>query len=97
METTENQQVMKQTMNITLQKTVSVTNPFRPTNLKLLMGGQKDVDSTNFEIYYNDIEIAFGHLNHKSNWAHVTMISSDNEELEDCLVELIENRKITIE
>lgn len=62
------------------------------------MGGQKDVDSTNFEIYYKDVEVAYGHLNNRTNFAHVSMIEQNDghEDIEDFLVEGIESRSLNI-
>tara|TARA_R110002153_G_scaffold125936_4_gene273121 strand:- start:781 stop:1020 length:240 start_codon:yes stop_codon:yes gene_type:complete len=79
-------------MKITIEKMVKVTSELNTNEIDILFGGQRDVNSVNFEVYYEDIEIAYGHLNNVSNMAHVTIINEDNQDLEDYLVNRIENR-----
>jgi len=66
------------------------------SNLKVVRTNPKDADSTNLVIYRNEVEIGYGHLNNRSNWAHI-LLDQENQELEDYLVESIENRTIRIE
>ena len=60
------------------------------------MTGARDSDSTKFEIFNKGVEVAYGHLNNRSNFAHVTLTNGDDSELEDCLVAAIEDRIIDI-
>ena len=83
-------------MDITIEKTITVEEKVDTNKLKVMMGGQKDIDSTNLEVYYDDVEIASGHLNNKTNFAHITM-NEDNQDLEDYLLDAIENRTIVIQ
>ena len=64
-------------------------------DLKVIRTNSRDIDSTNLEIYYNDTEIGYGHLNNRTNFAHITL-NEDNQDLEDYLVEAIENETITL-
>jgi hypothetical protein len=80
-------------MKITVTKTVRVEEDLKVENLTVVNAGLKDADSVNIEIYYKDVEIGHGHLNIRTNWAHVTL-NEDNPELEDFLVESIEDRTI---
>jgi len=68
-------------------------------NIKVNMTNSRDVDSTNFEIHYNETQIGHGHLNNKTNFAHVTinegLFSEEDEcELIDYLVDGIEGGTI---
>ncbi len=82
-------------MKITIKKTVMVEEKVKFENLKVLRANSKDIDSTNLEIYYNDVEIGYGHLNNRTNFAHITL-NEYNQDLEDYLVNRIENRDISI-
>ena len=82
-------------MTITMKKTVMVEEKVKFENLKVLRANSKDIDSTNLEIYYNDVEIGYGHLNNRTNFAHITL-NEYNQDLEDYLVNRIENRDINI-
>ena len=70
-------------------------------NLKVTLTTSRDVDSTNLEIHYNDEEIGYGHLNNRTNFAHVTinegLLPEENEcDLIDYLVDGIEARTINL-
>lgn len=78
-------------MKLTITQTV--TTEVNVKNLKVVRTNAKDIDSTNLVIYYNDVEIGSGHLNNRTNWAHISL-NVDNQELEDFLVNGIENRTI---
>ncbi len=82
-------------MKITIKKTVMVEEKVKFENLKVLRANSKDIDSTNLEIYYNDVEIGYGHLNNRTNFAQITL-NEYNQDLEDYLVNRIENRDISI-
>ncbi len=82
-------------MKITIKKTVMVEEKVKFENLKVLRANSKDIDSTNLEIYYNDVKIGYGHLNNRTNFAHINL-NEYNQDLEDYLVNRIENRDISI-
>jgi hypothetical protein len=82
-------------MKITVTKTVTVKENVNTENLKVVITGSRDIDSINLELFYNDIEIGYGHLNNRTNFAHITL-NEDNQELEDYLVNSIENRTINL-
>ena len=89
-------------MEFKVTKTVTVEEKINLENLRVLMTNSKDIDSTNFEVYNEEIEIAHGHLNNRTNWAHVTLSDelenqTDSHLLEDYLVTSIEARTITIQ
>jgi len=88
-------------MNLTITKTVTVEEKVNLRNLKVVRTNSRDVDSTNLEIYYNEKEIGYGHLNNRTNFAHITineglLIEEDECELIDYLVDGIENRTINL-
>ena len=99
-------------MKITITKTVKITSEVKLENLKVVKTNSRDVESTNLEIYYNDQEIGYGHMNnvltgysyddhHVANFAHVTinkglLIEEDECDLIDYLVDGIENKTIYI-
>jgi hypothetical protein len=83
-------------MKIEITKTVTEVIEVNTDNLKVIRTKSRDIDSTNIVIYYNEEEIGSGHINNRSNWAHITL-EKDNQELEDYLVESIENRTINIQ
>tara|TARA_R100001463_G_scaffold81254_2_gene135805 strand:+ start:1602 stop:1868 length:267 start_codon:yes stop_codon:yes gene_type:complete len=83
-------------MKITITKKARVEEKVNLENLKVLRTNSKDIDSTNLEIFYNEIEIGYGHLNNRTNFAHITL-DEYNEDLEEYLVCGIENRNISIQ
>ena len=83
-------------MKTTITKTVTEDVEIDVRNLKVIRTTSRDIDSTNILIHYGDYEIGHGHINNRTNWAHVTL-NEDNQELEDYLVDIIENRAINIE
>ena len=82
-------------MTITIEKTVTVEEKVNFENLRVVKTNSKEIDSTNLEIYYNDVEIGYGHLNNRTNFAHITL-NEYNQDLEDYLVDGIENRDIIL-
>jgi hypothetical protein len=82
-------------MKITVTKTVTVKENVNTENLKVVRTGSRDIDSIHLELFYNDIEIGYGHLNNRTNFAHITL-NEDNQELEDYLVNSIENKTINL-
>ena len=84
-------------MKITTTTTETTTTEVKVNieDLRVMKTDSRDIDSTNLEIYYNDIEIGYGHLNNRTNFAHITL-NEDNQDLEDYLVEAIENETITL-
>ena len=84
-------------MTITITKTVTVEEKVnvKVEDLKVVRTNSRDVDSTNLEIYYEEKEIGYGHLNNRTNFAHITL-NEDNQDLEDYLVDGIENRTISL-
>lgn len=82
-------------MKITITKQVTESVDVNLNNLKVVRTNSRDIDSTNLVIYYNDVEIGTGHINNRTNFAHITL-NEDNQELEDYLVEAIENRTIDL-
>lgn len=83
-------------MTLKITKTVTVEEEVNFENLKVIKTNSRDIDSTNLEIYYNDIEIGYGHLNNRTNFAHITL-NEDNQDLEDYLVDSIEDRTISLD
>lgn len=84
-------------MTLTITKTVTVEEKVnvKVEDLKVVRTNSRDIDSTNLEIYYEEEEIGYGHLNNRTNFAHITL-NEDNQDLEDYLVEGIENRTISL-
>ena len=82
-------------LTITQTATTEVTSKVNVEDLKVVRTNSKDIDSTNVVIYYNENEIGHGHINNRSNWAHVSL-NEDNQDLEDYLVNGIEHRLINI-
>ena len=78
----------------TFQK-VSIINSFYLKRLSVSIGSAKDIDSVNLEIYYNEIPFAYGHINNRTNFAHVYFYDDFNLDLETCIVEAIENRTVS--
>ena len=88
-------------MKITITKTVKVEGELNFENLKVVRANAKDIDSTNLKIYHNDDEIGYGHLNNRTNFAHVTINENLLKEEDECdlidyLVDGIEHRSINI-
>lgn len=82
-------------MKTTITRTVTETVEIDVQKLAVVRTNSRDIDSTNLVIYYNDAEIGHGHMNDRTNWAHITL-NEDNQELEDYLVDAIENRTINL-
>ena len=84
-------------MTLTITKTVTVEEEVnvKVEYLKVVKTNSRDIDSTNLEIYYEEKEIGYGHLNNRTNFAHITL-NEDNQDLEDYLVDGIENRTISL-
>ena len=82
-------------MTITIEKTVTVEEKVNFENLRVVKTNSKEIDSTNLEIYYNDVEIGYGHLNNRTNFAHITL-NEYSQDLEDYLVDGIENGDIIL-
>jgi len=82
-------------MEITITKTVTEKVEINVKDLKVVRTNSRDIDSTNLVIYYNQNEIGHGHINNRSNWAHISL-DEENQDLEDYLVDGIENRTINI-
>jgi hypothetical protein len=83
-------------MEIYIEKTVMAQETVNPIYLKVVTLDERDLDSTNIEVHYRGQEIGYGHLNNKTNFAHITLYQ-ENQELEDYLVRAIENRTIDIQ
>lgn len=83
-------------MKIEITKTVTVTETVNPEKLAVIRTTQKDIESDRFNIEYDGVEIGHGHLNNRSNWAHIRL-DADNESLEDYLVQAIESRQIYLD
>ena len=77
-------------------KTITVEESVNPEKLNVVRTGEMDIDSTKLEIFYNEHEIGHGHLNNRTNFAHITL-NDDNQDLEDFLVDAIENRTIDLQ
>lgn len=82
-------------MELTITKTVTERVEIDVKNLKVIRTTSRDIDSTNILIHYGDIGIGCGHINNRTNLAHITL-NEDDQELEDYLVDAIENRTINI-
>jgi len=91
-------------MRIAIEKTVVEYVQLNLKNLRVFRTGARDMDSTNLEIHYDGFEygIAYGHLNNRTNTAHITisdglMNEVDESELIDYIVEGIENRILPLQ
>ena len=89
-------------MTITITKTVTVEEEVNFENLKVIRTNSRDIDSTNLEIFHNEEEIGYGHLNNRTNFAHITINEDLFKEEDECdlidfLVDGIEARTITIQ
>ena len=80
---------------ITINKQLKLTEEFNVKKLSVNMGKVRDIDSQNLDIYYDGEAIGYGHLNNRTNMAHITL-NDPNDELEDIIVNGIENRSINI-
>jgi hypothetical protein len=88
-------------MKILITKQVQVNEEVNLQNIKVTLTNSKDIDSTNFEIHYNEKEIGYGHLNNRTNFAHATinegLFSEEDEcDLIDYLVDGVEARTLNI-
>jgi|LakMenE01Jun11ns_1017448.scaffolds.fasta_scaffold9818684_4 hypothetical protein len=81
---------------ITINKQVQLTEEINVKKLSVNMGNSRDIDSRNLVVYYDGEIIGYGHLNNRTNMAHITL-DEPNDELEDIIVNGIENRTINIE
>jgi len=81
---------------ITINKQVQLTEEVNVKKLSVNMGKARDIDSQNLVVYYDGEIIGYGHLNNRTNMAHITL-DEPNDELEDIIVNGIENRTINIE
>jgi hypothetical protein len=81
---------------ITINKQVQLTEEVNVKKLSVNMGNSRDIDSRNLVVYYDGEIIGYGHLNNRTNMAHITL-DEPNDELEDIIVNGIENRTINIE
>lgn len=71
----------------------------RIDNIEVTRTGSRDIDSVNIDITVLGKEIGYGHINNRTNFAHVTLEPYINEllpELEHELVEAIESRAIEL-
>ncbi len=81
-------------MRVSTRQMQVVSEVLDPDKLRVSMGlHHTDIDNKTFEVHYDGILIADGHLNFRTNWAHVEMAldNEDNQELEDFLVKTIES------
>tara|TARA_R110002167_G_scaffold20516_1_gene75297 strand:- start:1638 stop:1904 length:267 start_codon:yes stop_codon:yes gene_type:complete len=86
-------------MTISITKTVKVEEKLNFKNLKVIRTNLKDIDSTNLEIYYNNEQIGYGHLNNRTNFAHININDNLLKEEDECdlidyLTDGIENSTI---
>ena len=66
-------------------------------NLKVIRTNFKDIDSINIEVRENNILIAQGSYNIRTNWAHLEVEDEFTEQYDDAaLVDKIENRELQI-
>ncbi len=70
-------------MKITVTKTITVQEELDTNLIEVFMGGNRDLNSQFFEIYYKNKEMAYGHLNHSSGIAHVSLIDDNIDEVEE--------------
>ena len=76
--------------------TVTAVEEVKLDKIRVVRTNSRDVDSTNLSIYYGNVEIGHGHLNSRTNFAHITLGEYYCDELEDYLIEGIENRTIDL-
>jgi len=62
-------------MTITRTKTIEVKTEekLNLNNIQVVRSNSRDIDSINLDVYYNLEEIGYGHLNNKTNFAHITI------------------------
>ncbi len=90
-------------MIITRTKTIEIKTEekLNLNNISVVRANSKDIDSINLDVYYNLKEIGYGHLNNKTNFAHINIYEDLLNEMDECdlvdyLVDGIENRTIEI-
>ena len=83
-------------MKVTVRELREVELTVNKELIKVSDSGMRDNDSMRLTILYDDYEIGHGHLNLKTNFAHITL-NEDNQEMEDYLVNGIEERLISID
>ncbi|MFK5882874.1 MAG: hypothetical protein QM489_00885 [Candidatus Izemoplasma sp.] len=83
------------TLNLATQETIvsTINVEINPSDLSYSVGSNKDIDSNNITLFYQKDEIGSGHLNNRTNWAHISL-DVENPDLEDYFVEGIEGRTI---
>lgn len=91
-------------MIITRTKTIEVKTEekLNLNNIQVVRSNSRDIDSINLDVYYNLEEIGYGHLNNKTNFAHITINENLLNEKDECdlidyLVDGIENRTIELQ
>jgi hypothetical protein len=91
-------------MTITRTKTIEVKTEekLNLNNIQVVRSNSRDIDSINLDVYYNLEEIGYGHLNNKTNFAHITINENLLNEKDECdlidyLVDGIENRTIELQ
>lgn len=87
-------------MNIT--ETVKIKNELNLNLLNVVRTNARDVDSTNLDVHYKGVQIGYGHLNNKTNFAHITIDEGLLNEVDECdlidyLVDGIESRSINLQ
>tara|TARA_R110001592_G_C12559286_1_gene690988 strand:- start:167 stop:442 length:276 start_codon:yes stop_codon:yes gene_type:complete len=90
-------------MTIKITKTIEVKTEKKLNldNIWVARRNTRDIDSINLDVYYDNEEIGYGHLNNRTNFAHITinenLLNEEDEcELIDYLVDGIENRTIRL-
>lgn len=81
--------------SITIERKTTAREVFNIENLKVVVANSRDIDSNNLEVFYNEIQIGSGHLNNRTNMAHI-YLNADNPVLEYYLTDGIEKRSITL-
>jgi hypothetical protein len=91
-------------MKITRTKTIEekTEEKLNLNNIQVVRSNSRDIDSINLDVYYNLEEIGYGHLNNKTNFAHITINENLLNEKDECdlidyLVDGIENRTIELQ
>lgn len=70
-------------------------NNFNIEDIKVIRTNTRDIDSVNIVIHIKDKEIGYGHINNRTNFAHVTLDNEDAE-MENYIEHAIEERTIKI-
>lgn len=90
-------------MTITRTKTIEVKTEekLNLNNIWVARRNTRDADSVNLDVYYDNEEIGHGHLNNRTNFAHITinenLLNEEDEcDLIDYLVDGIELRRIDL-